>query len=482
MDRIDAYTDLKDSPKTVTVRTFGRWEMFVFFAGWTISLALLLFWSWQRVESNMLQMARIHARALFEKDVTYREWNTEHGGVYAPVTEKTQPNPYLHVPEKNIETPSGRKLTLVNPAYMTRQVHEMGQSRSGITSRLTSLHPIRPENAPDPWEKKALEALGKGSTEVGVVAKVGGRDVYRYMAPLFTEKECLRCHEAQGYKEGDLRGGISITLPLEPYLALQRTQKIKEVMLVGLIWFLGVMGMGGAFHSIRNREKALRKYQMELRSRSHFLQTVLDSTRDGISVLDQDLRIRMVNKVMEEWYASSVPLLGKKCHEAYHGKDHPCSPCPTRRALQSGHREQDIVRGFPGSAQKWLELHAYPLNDPESGAILGVVEFVRDVTERVEAEQELRRIKTAVEHAQNFIVITDARGGIFYANPYFEKYTGFTLDEIRGKLPLILQALPDGERVFREELLPVLKKGEVWAQRTHAFIRDGSKVYVDVTA
>ena len=62
----------------------------------------------------------------YAKDTLYRRWNTQHGGVYVPVTEDTPPNPYLRdVPERDITTPSGRQLTLLNHAYMIRQVYEM---------------------------------------------------------------------------------------------------------------------------------------------------------------------------------------------------------------------------------------------------------------------------------------------------------------------------------------------------------------------
>ena len=83
-----------------------------------------------------------------------------HGGVYVPATEETPRNPYLsHIYERDITTPSGRPLTLVNPAYMTRQVFTLGQIQYGLQGHITSLHPLRPQNAPDPWETQALQSF-----------------------------------------------------------------------------------------------------------------------------------------------------------------------------------------------------------------------------------------------------------------------------------------------------------------------------------
>lgn len=153
------------------------------------------------------------ARSFFAQIVITREWNADHGGVYVPVTNTTPPNPYLEGPLKNIEVNPNLTLTLINPAYMTRQLGEIAETREGIHFHITSLRPIRLENAATPREKRALEAFDQGIKEVGEFIRRGSTISFFYMAPLKTERACLRCHTKQGYKEGDIRGGISITLP-----------------------------------------------------------------------------------------------------------------------------------------------------------------------------------------------------------------------------------------------------------------------------
>ena len=174
---------------------------------WSILIGLSLAWNLRTVKSGILEAARIEARAVFEKDVIYRRWNAGYGGVYALVTEVTQPNPYLDVPERDITTPLGKKLTKINPAYMTRQVHELALKTYGVRGHITSLNPIRPANTPDPWETRALKAFQTGLKEVSSVEETEGNDYMRLMRPLLTEKGCLKCHAAQGYKLGDIRGG-----------------------------------------------------------------------------------------------------------------------------------------------------------------------------------------------------------------------------------------------------------------------------------
>jgi len=77
-------------------------------------------------------------------------------------SEYTPPNPYLsHIPERDIKLPSGKTLTLVNPAYMTRQVYDMAKKEFGTLGHITSLRPVNPGNAPDLWEARALESFYK---------------------------------------------------------------------------------------------------------------------------------------------------------------------------------------------------------------------------------------------------------------------------------------------------------------------------------
>jgi diguanylate cyclase (GGDEF)-like protein len=148
-------------------------------------------------------------RSLFHAIVLIRKWNALHKGVYVPVTKETPPNPYLKDPLRDIKVSPNLTLTKINPAYMTRQLSELFQKEKGVQIRITSLKPLNPKNKPTPLEKKALLEFEKGKKEVFKVYKAR----IFYMAPLITKKECLQCHQAQGYKEGDIRGGLSVYLP-----------------------------------------------------------------------------------------------------------------------------------------------------------------------------------------------------------------------------------------------------------------------------
>ena len=74
-------------------------------------------WNVVLEKRQTIESGRIGARISIEKDLIYRHWNTNYGGVYVPVGPETQPNPYLaHVPERDIRTPSGKLLTFIRPS------------------------------------------------------------------------------------------------------------------------------------------------------------------------------------------------------------------------------------------------------------------------------------------------------------------------------------------------------------------------------
>ncbi len=75
---------------------------------WSLLILISLIWNIKIEKTGTFDAARIEARTAFEKDIIYRRWNATNGEVYALVTEKIQPNPYLDVPERDIITPLGK--------------------------------------------------------------------------------------------------------------------------------------------------------------------------------------------------------------------------------------------------------------------------------------------------------------------------------------------------------------------------------------
>ncbi|WP_305044797.1 putative bifunctional diguanylate cyclase/phosphodiesterase [Geoalkalibacter sp.] len=238
---------------------------------WTLLLVWGLFWNLERLRENTLALATAQARTFADHVLVYRHWNAKHGGIYVEVSDSTPPNPYLaDLPERDLRTPSGRQLTMVNPAYMMREIFSLEKQMYGLSGRITALHPLNPDNVPDSWEMSALLALVEGSSEVSDVVQVGDREILRLMRPLLMEAECLFCHAHHGYGLGEIRGGLSTQVDLQPWWAIGRAHRWGLGGGALLLWLLGLAALGAGERQLRRQENRRLRLEENLRYLEHF--------------------------------------------------------------------------------------------------------------------------------------------------------------------------------------------------------------------
>ena len=152
----------------------------------TVLFAVSLIWNINNEYRMAYQLAKIEVVASFNKDMVFRKWVSGHGGVYVPLTDETQANPNLSdVPERDIITDSGVVLTLMNPAYVMRQIHELGQEQYGTPGHLISLSGDYRETIPDGWEQNALEKLKNNPELINEIDKTGDEGFIRVLKPVY---------------------------------------------------------------------------------------------------------------------------------------------------------------------------------------------------------------------------------------------------------------------------------------------------------
>lgn len=128
-----------------------------------------------------------------------------------------------------------------------------------------------------------------------------------------------------------------------------------------------------------------------LQDKEQFLQGLFDAIQDGISTLELDYTISSANKWMEKMYAARMPLVGRKCYEVYQQRESVCPWCPCAIAIETAQAHSAIVP-YPSAEapEGWIELSAFPLKDAE-GRVTGLIEYVKDITKRVQTEQALQQ-------------------------------------------------------------------------------------------
>lgn len=386
---------------------------------WTALIGSFLGWGILQEKQETVKLAKIEALASFNKDLVYRRWASAHGGLYVPVTEHTPPNPYLsHIPERDIITPSGKKLTLINPAYMTRQVHELAKEQYSVKGHITSLNPIRPQNAPDQWERAALGKFEHGVAEVMSVDPVEGIDHLRLMRPMIVEIGCLKCHADQGYSVGDIRGGISVSVPMTSYVAVRDKTIHRQIATHGLTAILGWIGITVCLVILKRRseqrllaENALIKSEHLLREAQNTAKVAHFSinTANGEYLLaDEFYRILGLDPTRDK----SADLLWRHIHPEDKG--------PIAEAVfgQNSSRENmECDARFitqPGNV-----IHAHIIIHVKRNS-LGDAELIwgtlQDVTERKRIEDALKvsekRHRTLFDEVIDGIALVDANTGV----------------------------------------------------------------------
>lgn len=363
--------------------------------GWTLIIAVSLYVNLGEIREATIKAAQVTARASIDKDIVYRLWNARHGGVYVPISEIGIPNPYLDIPDRDLTTEQGLELTMMNPAYMTRQVFEMAEQRIGLKSHITSLRPLNPNNAADPWEVAALKRFAAGAEEAGELYADDQGRWYRLMRPLPVEQACLQCHRKQGYKIGEVRGGISVKVPMSAFTAAEGHQRLNMVGGHGAIWLLGLIGIGVGARYARKRQEAELSAEVS-RKEQAALQLVMDGVAESIQLIDDDYKIRMANPAARRFH-DRADLAGRDCYSVIHGLDRPCpelslDPCPLVEARAKGKPVVITHEHQRGDGEvRIVELLATPLWD-DAGAFKGIIKVSRDVTARVQAERNLHHL------------------------------------------------------------------------------------------
>lgn len=253
---------------------------------------------------------------------------------------------------------------------------------------------------------------------------------------------------------------------------------------------------GSVEHFIAHFQDITERKNMErnLNEQKTFLNDILESIQDGISILDNGLNIIFTNNTMKKWYAHNLPHIGRKCFDVYHGRTKQCEVCPSIQALKSGKESLEIVpkTGVQG-VEGWMELYAFPLVDSGTSEVTGVIEYVRDVTERRRVESALReseeKFRTIFESSPLGILHFDQDGVVTIANDQVLKILGANRERLIGfntlkglKDPLMKQAMMDalsGRRgTFEGEYVSITggKRIIVKTECSPVFAEDGSSL------
>ena len=205
--------------------------------GGIICLIILVTFGWlYRVqERNTFRQLETQTQALLSEMLIIREWVAQYKGVWT-----TEPG-YIHLENRG-------EFYRKSPAMVTKELSLLADNTDEFSFHITSLHLKNPDNAPDAFERQALHMFEENASPISCIELIDGQRFYRYMVPLRTTASCLECHEDQGYHVGDIRGGLSVMVPMttadQVLAASRRTLIISALLTV-------VLAMGTLYLLVR---------------------------------------------------------------------------------------------------------------------------------------------------------------------------------------------------------------------------------------
>lgn len=373
---------------------------------WVLTLVSCCYWVEMNARHEERNRALTTANAFFQQIVVSRLWNASHDGVYVPITTQTPPNKYLPSLNRDLSTDTGLKLTRINPSYMTRQMAELAKKNEyNIQFHLTSLNPIRPENKATDREEQWLKSFQEGVKEQGEFVDNGNTTWFHYMAPLLTKPSCLPCHAKQGYKEGDIRGGLSISIPYHRHSHLNLFMGYGSVALIGLI----LIFIGGNLYERRR--------------------LLFDATFNSpvpTCVTDKNFMILIAN---ESYWAEfgALPISQKriKCYDHRPGESCHTKNCPLTRIMDgSEHYSHETIKEKDGVSRHFI-VTAKPLFDT-SGKVVGSVESFQEITDRKRSEEALETLNRKLESLSNTDGLTGIANRRHFDEVLAQEYTRHT--------------------------------------------------------
>lgn len=412
---------------------------------WTLVIGASLIWNIQNEYKDSKELALTTARANFFKDQAYRLWASQKGGIYVSPSQRTQPSPYLaHLPDRDLIANDGRQLTLMNPNFMMREIMEDYAELYGIKGRIVGIVTLNPKNRADPWEEQAIRAFSAGTAkEMIEESEIDGKPYLRMIRPMIMTPDCMKCHGHLGFKVGDVRGAVGVSVPLDEFLQQSRTSAINLSITHGGIWLIGLTGIAFTARRSRQRmeerEKSLDELQLSACAFENGLQAVLITDAAGV--------ILRVNPMFSE-------ITGYSAQEAI-GK--------TPKILHSGRQDSDFYKIF------WLHLKQDGRWDGElwnrrkngeefaalenistvrgsNGDIRYYVAMFQDISERKRSHEALQRAygenRAITEAIHDNLYMLDKSGRLVWWNKRLQAVTGLPDEALKGRA---------GEEFFIEE-------------------------------
>ncbi len=133
-----------------------------------------------------------------------------------------------------------------------------------------------------------------------------------------------------------------------------------------------------------------------------------------------------------------------------------------------------------GGRKIWIQASYNPILDP-SGRPLKVIKFATDLTAEIARRNQVKLLSLVANKTSNSVVITNPEGLIEYVNPGFQKMTGYTFEEVRGRKPGAVLQGPNTSAATRQKVRENLAKNIPYYDEILNYTKSGEPYWISLS-
>ncbi|ALW86774.1 hypothetical protein AUC43_17830 [Hymenobacter sedentarius] len=248
----------------------------------------------------------------------------------------------------------------------------------------------------------------------------------------------------------------------EQYLKVNKIPLVVEERIIGLhVAAEDITEMAAAQNLIKQQATALT--------------TTLESITDAFFSLDKDWNLTYINREAERLInLSREQSLGKNIWQLFPEEANGTYRRQYEQALETGKTVQ--FETFFARESRWLEFKAYP-------SATGLSIYFSDISERVEADKQLKLLALVAQGTDNGVVITDAQGRTEWVNAAFTRHTGYALAEMLGQRPGAMLQGPETDPAMVQRIRERMKRRKPFSVTILNYKKSGQKLWLamDIT-
>ncbi|HEY4651591.1 MAG TPA: PAS domain S-box protein [Pontibacter sp.] len=234
---------------------------------------------------------------------------------------------------------------------------------------------------------------------------------------------------------------------------------------------VNINGEVTAVYSVMKNITAEANYQKTVENHARKLTAIFESITDAFCTIGKDWTYTYVNSEFTRLTGRRrEAFVGKNFLEVYPALEGSIFYRNLRKAMDTGTSVH--FDAYTPELDLWLSIRAFPSEE-------GLSVYYHDITERVQAQQQLQKLSLVARHTTNGVIITDAERKIEWVNESFTKLTGYSLEEAYGSNPS--QILSSGR--LESEILEVeesLLQGKPVAFEVENYHKDGEALWLMV--